>query len=387
MPRFVRGDDVWQIVQTGKQLEITSGGKPATRTFVTPEQAAAQYDKLVAERIADGFQLAAHDPRHPQLEAVIAREPETAAHYHVLGDWLESLGDPRGRLIALQLAAEAPGAAKKLATAAAKYRDEHTDYFVGPLAALAVAADEPTLEWRFGFIHRAYLRTDREHDRALAPLLEHPSGRFLVSLALVGKDRMDAAVELLARRAPLSLRELRMWRGEHLDLGALWERVPELRRLSVQGHAIELGELELAQLERLIVVDDEMPRTVARAVARNPWPALQELRLDFGRGFMTGASIDDVFAFLARADLGAFNQLGLVHTRYANELVREIAASPIAAQLRALDLSNNFLEDRHALELAANAARFPALASLDVSHNNLTQVGLDALRALGLDVH
>jgi uncharacterized protein (TIGR02996 family) len=391
MPRYALDGDIWQIVQTATQLDITTGGKTTVRKFQTPEQASAQLDKLVGERVAAGYELVTANPRHPQLEAVIASEPESGTHYAVYGDWLESHGDPRGRLIALQLAADLPGAPAKLATAFAKHLREHAEDLLGALAAHAGPdrAEDPVFGWRFGFIHQAYLHAERQAplDRVLELLLEHASGRFLVDLAMVRNERMQAAVDVLGRLAPPSLRALRLWGVEQLDLGAVWPRMPELRRLSLTGSKLALGDLAVPRLERLELVDAEMPNASTRTLARMPWPVLQQLKLDFGHGYVTGdASIDDVFALLARRDLPALSQVALLHTRYIPEVVRELAASPIAGQLKILDLSNNQMEDAHARELAKRRAQFPQLTHLDVSFNRLTSLGLDALRDVAANV-
>jgi uncharacterized protein (TIGR02996 family) len=374
--RYELDGDVWTICQAGAQLEIVSGGKKTVRKFQKPEQAAAQLEKLVAERVAAGYQPAHHDPRYPELEAVIAADPDNPAHYAVLGDWLQSRGDPRGQLIALELADD---------KAARKFLGKHLDEFLGPLAPYEKASPEPLFTWRFGFIQQAYLHGERQKplDGVLELVLAAPVGRFLVNLTLGHADQ--AVVAVLSQRAPASLRALRLWRIENLDLGAVWERVPSLRRLSLSGRALALGGLELPALERLELTDEHMLHATTRTIARQAWPALRELRLDFGHAELTGdASIDDVFALLARRDLGALVNLALVHTRYANELVRELAASPIAAQLTHLDLTHNRMTDRHALALAPLRPHFPELVHLDVSANELTPFGLNALREFPL---
>ena len=374
--RYVLGGDVWQIVQAGKQLTVSANGKPQVRVFRTPEQAAAQLDKLVADKLAAGFQPALDDPREPALEAAIAADPDNVAAYAVYGDWLESQGDPRGPLIALQLAARTGDA--KLEAAAKKQLDAHADYFLGPLAQLA----PDDLAWSLGFIHKAYLHSDRQAplDEWVARVLTHPSARFLGELVLTGNSRATEAIAILAEHAPPTLRALRLSAMWAQDLGALWPTMPELRSLMIRGQTLALGELELPKLERLDILDTSFTFATIHAIAHAPWPALQQLKLDFGRSYLTGdASIDDVFALLARRDLRALTQLALVHTRYVRELVGELAASPLAPRLETLDLSHNEMTDVHALELVRHRAAFPQLQQLDVSGNRLTEIGLRAL--------
>jgi uncharacterized protein (TIGR02996 family) len=102
--RYTLGKDVWEIEQVGNELHITAKGKPSVRKFVTAEQAVAQLAKLVAAQEAAGYRAAVSDRRHPDLERAIADAPEDPAGYAVYADWLESQGDPRGKLIAVQLA-------------------------------------------------------------------------------------------------------------------------------------------------------------------------------------------------------------------------------------------------------------------------------------------
>jgi uncharacterized protein (TIGR02996 family) len=291
--------DAWQIEQIGKQLEITSAGKTSVRTFVTAEQAAAQHQKLVEERTRAGYRPMARDPRHPELERAIAAEPELPASYSVFADWLQSQGDPRGNVMAIAIAAEQRGDDKPFA----KELKKHVHDLLGPLAAYTAVpreGDPEVFAWRFGVIHRAYLHAERQQplDRTLEQLLRHASGRFLVDLTLVQKERIQEAIDVLAQRAPASLRALRLWAVSNVKLAALWPALPQLRRLSLSGHALALGDLELPVLERLELVDSQMPAASTRMVRRAAFPALEQFRLDFGSGYTTGdASIDDVFDF------------------------------------------------------------------------------------------
>ncbi len=389
MPRYELAGAIWQIEQTEAQLAITTAGKTTLRTFRTPDHAAAQLTKLVGEQLAAGYQPAG-DPRHPALEAAVASEPEQPLAYSVYADWLQSQGEPRGALSALQIAAETTGD-PKLAAAFARELDRNAAYLMGPLAPLAAAHGEgvATFAWRFGYIHRAHLTVTHHAplDQTLAALLGHPSGRFVVELTMVGRDRMQAAVDVLVQRAPASLRGLRLWATDKIDLVALREAVPRLRRLSLSGHALVLGELAFPELERLQLTDSEPSAATSRALARATLPALGELRLDFGDDFATGdASIDDVFEMLHRRDFRLLSSLALRHTRYIREVVLELASSPLAAQLTTLDLASNHMTDVHARQLAAHRDKFPRLAHLDVSRNELSAVGLAALATICADV-
>ena len=93
-----------------------------------------------------------------ELEARIL-ETDAVEDYAVYGDWLEQRGDPRGRLIALQIA----GLEREWKQLVAEHRQ-----FSAPISAVVT--------WRYGFWDTVRVRED---DLDLAALLAHPSARFL----------------------------------------------------------------------------------------------------------------------------------------------------------------------------------------------------------------
>ncbi|MBA3396209.1 MAG: TIGR02996 domain-containing protein [Deltaproteobacteria bacterium] len=162
--------------------------------------------------------------RNPALEEAIVRDPDDLASYAVYGDWLGEQGDPRGELIATQLAAAATDDAE-MRRAALRVFARHREAFLGELAD-TIAAEAFT--WRAGFIQRAKL----SHDALLfvsgvrvpvtlvevvAKLLAHPSARFLTELELGPADRdrwrrplgtHRAAIKRISAVAPPTLRRL-----------------------------------------------------------------------------------------------------------------------------------------------------------------------------------
>src|SRR5262249_15623150 len=87
----------WQIEHDGQQLVLADDAQPpSTRRFVSPDAAAVQRDKLIAQHLADGFVAVAAplapptpppppppdpDPRDPAFEAAIAADPDAADNY------------------------------------------------------------------------------------------------------------------------------------------------------------------------------------------------------------------------------------------------------------------------------------------------------------------
>ena len=67
------------------------------------------------------------------LEAAIIRDPDDLDAFAVYGDWLAEQGDPRGELVATQLAAERD---PSLEREALRVFARHRDYFIGQLGSM-----------------------------------------------------------------------------------------------------------------------------------------------------------------------------------------------------------------------------------------------------------
>src|SRR5512143_1029906 len=145
MARYELAGTSWSIERAGTTLTMTTGkvgakGRTTTRRFASPGSAEAQHDELVLEKLRDGYRLVelpaavtgepSPGAEAAALEASIVADPADPAAYAVYADWLQRRGDPRGELIALQLArdAELSGGAKgrsKLAAAIGKHVERH----------------------------------------------------------------------------------------------------------------------------------------------------------------------------------------------------------------------------------------------------------------------
>nr|MDQ3370035.1 TIGR02996 domain-containing protein [Myxococcota bacterium] len=211
------------------------------------------------------------DARNAALEEELVRDPDDLMSYAVYGDWLAEQGDPRGELIATQLAAEQGDPAMR--RAAARVYSRHREYFLGSLADTIAGG---AFEWRAGFIQRARLayelllfvdgaRVATSVEQLVEQLLAHPSARFLVDLTLgtIGRDRWgralghhQAAIAKLVAARPRTLRRLHLGdvgSNANASLGpleAVWPAVPGLHELVLEGD-FELGASELPELRRV----------------------------------------------------------------------------------------------------------------------------------------
>jgi len=350
-----------------------------------PIELGARKAELVARR------QPAIDARFSHLERAIADDPEDLTAFAVLADALQRDGDPRGELIALQVAAETD--ATKVSHAE-RYLDAHRAQLLGPLAEVPAAA----YTWRRGYVHRVRLRDEMLDSEGLEHLLEHPAGRFLheVAAGVIGSpgDGLDHVIHVLGTTGAPSLRVLQLGDFEYPDesemswfvvgdIDPLWPGVPRLRHLITQGN-VTATTIEHPALERLEVRTGGLPRAAARAIATARLPRLAYLDVWYGdSGYGAEATLDDVGPLLARRDLPALRHLGLRNCEFSDAIVDALPRSALLPQLETLDLSLGTLSDAGARALLAHADAFRHLTRIDVSRSWLGSDAITALRAIG----
>jgi uncharacterized protein (TIGR02996 family) len=349
--------------------------------------------------------LASDDEAGAELIRTIEADPYDSNALAIYGDWLQARGQPRGELVALQLAAERDPNKRKFANA---FLSQHSRELLGELAPFHTA-DPKALTWRYGFIHRA--RFVRDYGRGVDALTNHASGRFVVEIS-TGPSYVEADPELhrvvdsLCERAPCTLHVLQLgvnrpstldvWRTG-VDLAELWGALPRLRRLVVDGGFFRYGAIDLPQLEHAELRTGGLNRRNLDELSRSELPQLRHLDLvgdhDWAHGEMRtvenrvttsrcASTIEHFDRFLAAARFPALRHLGVRQCVYTNDVVASLARWPGLRALETLDLSCGILTERGARTLQRNADAFRHLAVLDVSRNYLSPRGIARLQGL-----
>jgi uncharacterized protein (TIGR02996 family) len=412
MPRYeLDGKLFWQITRSGAAVTTTAGklgnkGRTTVRHHPTPAAAEAQLRELAREKVRAGYQLVetaepappapdvSRDERADALEARIAEDPDDPEAWMVYGDLLQKRGDPRGELIALQLAAQAERAANPRGRrgpaelAVRKYLAKQAPTLLGALARFVADVREPgvpPLIWRSGTIARLQLESggDRQLGAIVDEVLRHPSGRLLGELAVRAETAAEAAAVVAAvqQLRPMALRELELHVRDDLgDLGGLWSALPRLRALSITARTFELGALEVPTVRRARFLGLVLSPRCMQAIARAPWPELQRLELRLGSRFgKLPAAFEDLAPLLQRTDMPALTHLKIRGAAWAGSICRALITSPLATQLEVLDLSHGAVNPRDAALLGQAKGKFPRLQELWIPHHGLTP---DAIRAL-----
>ena len=241
---------------------------------------------------------------HAELAAAIARDLDDANAWTVYGDWLTEQGDPRGELLALQLAGQHAQADKLLA----RYRR----HFLGELGEDRDPTEHVVVTWRNGFLASAdVLLAD------LDALLALESARFLDELVV----RVEALEAVAFDRLPRTLRSFAIEpryrhpdykRARELDLAALFARLPRLERVALHGSEVRIvapPQLRSLEIDALDVHCDE-----AVFAAH---PALETLVLEVQRfpGAALSAMVEQPPPRLATLDLRGTSMDSALRTR------------------------------------------------------------------------
>jgi uncharacterized protein (TIGR02996 family) len=334
------------------------------------------------------------------LEAAILRDPDDLAAYAVYGDWLAEQGDPRGELIATQIAANQTND-PEMQRAALRVFAKHRDYFVGKLGSM-IATDSFT--WRAGFIHRAVLSPDRlliedgarvasSLGEVVAALIAHPSGRFLTELVVRTNNRdlwsnpissQKDVVDAIAAARPLVLRRLQLGDVEYgfANIGRLdqtWPALAPVHELVLQGD-FSLGDVVLPELRTLDIWPNPFRKKLARELVEAQWPALRTLSLHLGYCF--DHVVRDLVALIHRTDMPALVDLRLLAFRHAQTLIEQLSRAPLLARLETLDLRHGSISDHGVRPILANAGAFAHLSRLDLSDTAITAKMFARLRHL-----
>jgi hypothetical protein len=261
-------------------------------------EAAKKQERYEAQRAEPTSFKITLDPRTSQLVDQLADDPHDLATLAVIADQLQTVNDPRGELIALELALAADPRAELVD------EDDDDDDEPDPRdrkirkqlerkralrARFALPLDPlDRCDWGIGFVRRLEL-VGKTHARLteLAPIWRNVSVRLLTELSVSFASEHDSAwTPHFAEVAPPSLRRLEVGRAPRQPLPGLATVVaalPRLESLSIVGLAdLEplahptLARLELGVTHRGSAVE---LASMIRALSPKQLPALTELAL------------------------------------------------------------------------------------------------------------
>ena len=298
-------------------------------------------------------------------------------------------GDPRGELIAVQLALEDRPKDPALVMRESELLDEHRKLWLGIDMGIGLIGRELVVEWKRGFFRRVEMRTEYESTCSFAyeTAVELPCMALVEDVAVgvgcsyngTGDDEVDILKALGKHPLPtvcsLALTsfefELSWTHVGDLSLARL-EQFPKLTALSIMAGRMTLGAIALPKLRRLSLVTGGMPAHVLASIAAASWPVLDDLEVYFGTDNYGGTcTLADAEPLLDGAVVPAVTRLGLCNAEFGDELAIAVARSKILPRLRRLDLSLGTMGPAGAQAILDAAERFAHLDQLSLDDNYL----------------
>ena len=372
-------------------------------------------------------------PRNRPLEEQLLAAPDDDALKLIYADWLQERGDDWGELIALQHQLDVRDDAPLFewddqVGIVHAVRQNPTDHALYALSSGNLSGDDPTptrtddpdetrlrarfraelldsysdqpvrLRWRCGFVDKIFFPQWVSGDESLADVLlrifDHRASILLRELAMgaiewsgrrgdwggYSLDYQDV-IESLALAAPRCLTRLVLgaWVEHDVswtalgDMSLLYEALPRLRELEIQGNGMEFGDIQWPHLTRLLIRSGGLPRHALTSLHRAKWPALREMCLWFGVPDYGGC--DDVAVaepFLAAENMPELRHLGLANAMFTDQLCRLLPSAPVLPRLERLDLSMGTMGDDGGRQLLRHRDAFAHLEQLDLRGNYLS---------------
>ncbi|MFD8747976.1 STM4015 family protein [Streptomyces sp. NPDC059616] len=161
---------------------------------------------------------------------------------------------------------------------------------------------------------------------------------------------------------------------EQSDVTALLNAFPGLLELGVRGGTdLVFSPSKHERLRSLTIETGGLPVDVIRGILDSELPALERLDLWLGVSAYGGdADVADLAPLLSGTRFPRLTHLGLRNSEVQNEIAAAVAAAPVVAQLRVLDLSNGTMGDEGAAALL-DGQPLTHLEKLDLYHHFMTE--------------
>jgi predicted DNA-binding WGR domain protein len=388
----------WEIVVEGSSYTVRYGkvgsdGQVQTKTFASPDKAAADADKKLRAKVSKGYKEVGSSA--PAAKPANASTGE--ADWSVRADELQAAGDPWGQRIALWIAREAAsGADKRKLTKELDALDQaHAEHFYGPALAglLGEAGFDKVarLTWEHGYIVRArvgmpeYGFEGPDAKATLQAIVQAPAGKRLRELTVglydfEGGGLAGVGSDIAAGGELPELERLFIgdFDGEEQeiswvaigDLSPLWTTTPKLHTLRLHGAHIELGEFVHPSLARLEIETGGLPRAAVVSLAHAQLPELAHMELWFGREEYGGTTdIDALQPLFTSKTLPKLRHLGLQNAEMQDQIAVSLASAPLLAQVESVDLSMGTLRGAGVEAILTHASKFARLKSLNLERN------------------
>jgi len=369
----------WEIGALGE------AGRTGYRNCASVEEAERLFEQRISERRANGWLVAGDEEEalravsavNADLERRLLEDPDDLETLAVYGDWLQEQGDPRGELVALQLASQQGDPRRDESVLLGSNRG----HLYGLLARLG--GDLQPI-WRNGFLDQVHVGEgawNRPLQRGLTGgdllrgLVLLPAGLLLRKLS-VSSGIYQLAETADAVGLPLLLRELTLgpWGSETPPAYGIDPLQPprlptrsmrDLHVLRIHAQEIDFGSPpSLPELRELALRPRLLGPGLARQICEAHLPRLERLYLwlvgDENNVEAERPAAGDLLPLLdGRVELPHLRDLALINAgAQVGVLLRALASGPRVRRLETLQLHG---AEADTGTLAQYAARYPRL--------------------------
>jgi uncharacterized protein (TIGR02996 family) len=398
----------------------------------SPDETQRTHDRLVAEKLAEGYVETTDDPWHggfvsalrTSLEDALTDDPDDLATHMAYADHLTELGDPRGEFVQVQLALEdatlkAPQR-KKLQKREADLLKAHERTWLGPMAGFWIdkldwheddhgTGESPhQLTWRRGWVSSLWLH-DGGAAACQAAVTRQPLLRYLRDFRILYAHRDNDSGPYDLARADCFRHVRHFQAGEEveqsyfsgaIDIEGFLKQMPRLEEfhswtgsdagwLFAQRFAPGLRKLTVNHARGAYPFDVLLKnKALANLTHLFCWPRSQSndrpdrLNEEGGVAYITRGGAAALFRSKKLPDLA---HLQLRNSDIGDEGLRVLIASGRLRTLKTLDLLGGCVTDAGARLLAA-CPDVRNLEAINLSQNLLSEAGIAALRATGVNL-
>lgn len=428
----------WEITLEGTRYRVRYGkiganGQTTLKDFGDEEKAKKEYDKIIAEKVKKGYVLvdgegaseeADEKPAakkvaakkkggggaNAELEAAILENPDNPEAYLVYADWLQSQGDPRGELIAVQHGIfQKPEFRKwqELTRLEAALLEKHAAALLGGFADKE-RQKNLKITWQLGFVKSARIQSEYDAEvstaQLLGELLDHPSARFLQELTVGlassdGENEYQSVIDaLVEKKRPETLRTLFLGDFEYPDetemswshigdASPLWAVFPHLRKVIFQSGTMTLGKIDLSELREFSARSGGLAGDAIKSIVNAKWPKIERLEVWFGSdNYGAEGNLEMIQPILDARGLGNLKHLGLMNAEFTDEIAAALPKSKILKQLESVDLSMGCMTKAGVDAIVAAKDAFKHLKVLSVEDNAIGDGEGDALNGVCKEV-
>lgn len=352
------------------------------------------------------------------FKKAIFDDPQNEDAWEAYGEFLRSLGDIRGELIALELS----GGSERTK----EIYEKHQKLWLGERLFNAMYPEPETpakeleekgflskitnvfskaaktvlpkrapkfpikLKWQFGFIKEIHVKQGWEKNsisstEALELALNSPAIEFVQEFSIDFlpdfDDNMAGILNSFSDKKLQAMNKVHLGNFKYPEeneiswvsvgnVNKVFELFPNLRNLHLTGSAIELGVISHPKLKRLKLETGALSADAINSVMKAELPEMEDLEIWFGDEYYGAEGDNSLLTPLYTERLfPKLKKLRLKNSEFPNDIVKSLLNSELLTKIQLLDLSLGTMTDEGAQVLIEHKENFQHLDHINLREN------------------